>query len=128
MEYLWVGIGGFAGANARYMLGRWTMARFGEVTFPLGTLLINVTGSLLIGVALALVIGKAAFADPAWRLLLIVGVLGGYTTFSAFAAETVGLMEDGRLGAAVTYVVTTNVLSILACIAGLAIGRALVRL
>jgi CrcB protein len=127
VDYLWVGIGGFAGANARYILGRWIMARFGDVTFPIGTLLINVTGSLLIGVALALIMGKASFADPAWRLLLIVGVLGGYTTFSTFAAETVRLIEDGRLSAAVTYVVATNLLGILACIVGLAMGRGLVR-
>lgn len=127
MDYLWVGIGGFAGANARYILGRWAVTRFGDVAFPFGTLIINATGSLLIGVMLVLVLGKASLADPAWRLLLIVGVLGGYTTFSAFAAETVRMIEDGRLAMAVTYVVATNVLSILACIAGLATGRALLR-
>ncbi|MGI8643603.1 MAG: fluoride efflux transporter CrcB [Thermomicrobiales bacterium] len=126
MEYLWVGLGGFAGANARYILGRWMISRFGDA-FPYGTMLINITGSLLIGFVLALLVGKASLADPAWRLLLIAGVLGGYTTFSAFAAESVRLIEDGRLAAAISYIVGTNVLAILACIVGLGIGRALVR-
>ena len=126
MEYLWVGIGGFAGANARYIVGRWMVGRFGDA-FPFGTMLINVTGSLLIGVVLALVVGKASLADPAWRLLLIVGILGGYTTFSAFAAESVRLIEDGRIAAAVLYVVGTNLLATIGCFAGLGIGRVLVR-
>ncbi|HEV2107633.1 MAG TPA: fluoride efflux transporter CrcB [Thermomicrobiales bacterium] len=128
MEYLWVGIGGFIGANARFIVGRWIGGRSGDtLAFPVGTLLVNITGSLLIGLALALVVGKVSFADPAWRLLVIVGVLGGYTTFSAFSAETVLLIEDGRTGAAVTYVVATNLLGLLACFMGLAAGRALLR-
>lgn len=126
MEYLWVGLGGFAGANARYILGRWIVGRFGDA-FPAGTMLINVTGSLLIGFLLAALVGKVSLADPTWRLLLIVGLLGGYTTFSAFAAESVRLIEDGRLAAAVTYIVGTNVLGVLACMVGLGVGRALVR-
>lgn len=126
VDYLWVGLGGFAGANARYVVGRWMVGRFGEA-FPVGTMLINVTGSLLIGFVLALLLGKVSLADPTWRLLLIVGLLGGYTTFSAFAAESVRLIEDGRIAAAATYIVGTNVLAIIACMVGLGIGRALVR-
>ncbi len=126
MEYLWVGLGGFAGANARYILGRWIVGRFGDA-FPAGTMLINVTGSLMIGFLLAALVGKVSLADPTWRLLLIVGLLGGYTTFSAFAAESVRLIEDGRLAAAVTYIVGTNVLGVVACMIGLGVGRALVR-
>lgn len=126
VEYLWVGLGGFAGANARYIVGRWMIGRFGEA-FPIGTMLINVTGSLLIGFVMALLLGKASLADPTWRLLLIVGILGGYTTFSAFAAESVRLLEDGRIAAALTYIAGTNLLGILACMIGLGAGRALVR-
>src|SRR6266571_9163681 len=85
MEYLWVGLGGFIGANVRYIFGTWVVHRFGP-TFPIQTLLINVSGSLVIGVLLVLLTERLA-ADPAWRLLLVVGFLGGYTTFSSYSFE-----------------------------------------
>jgi len=93
--------------------------------FPVGTLVVNGSGALLMGTVVALLAGRAA-TDPA-RLLLVVGFLGGYTTLSAFARETIGLIEDGRWGAAVAYLALTNGIGLLACAAGLVIGRAILR-
>ena len=73
-DALWVGIGGFCGANARYWLGRWVAERV-STSFPSGTLLINVSGSLLIGI-LMILLTERLNVDPAWRLLLVVGFLG----------------------------------------------------
>src|SRR6476661_8817976 len=90
MDYLWVGLGGFLGANARYILGLWIVGRVGSA-FPWNTLLINVTGSLAIGVILT-VLTERIVADPAWRLFLVVGFLGGYTTFSSYTFEAISLL------------------------------------
>ena len=81
VDFLWVGLGGFLGATARYALGLWAVSRFGAA-FPFHTLIINVTGSLAVGVLLVL-LTERLLVDPVWRLLLVVGFLGGYTTFSS---------------------------------------------
>jgi fluoride exporter len=118
---LWIGIGGFVGANARYVLGRAIIDRYGYA-FPWGTLTINVVGSLLIGMVLEL-IAQRAVGDPAYRLLLVVGFLGGFTTFSTFAFEVVTLLEDERWLRAGAYVVASNVLAVAACLAGVVFVR-----
>ena len=117
---LWVGVGGFLGATARYALGVWLGARLGAA-FPYATLLVNVSGSLAIGVLAALLTERAA---PAWRLLLVVGFLGGYTTFSSYALEAVALAQRGEWGRGLWYVVGSNGLALAACAAGLAIAGA----
>lgn len=122
-EYLWVGLGGFVGANARYALGAAIATRVGP-SFPLQTLVINVTGSLLIG-AMMYVLTERIVADPAWRLLLVVGFLGGYTTFSTFTYEAVTLVRSGDWAMAATYVVGHNLLGLAATVAGLFVARAL---
>ena len=124
MDYVWVGIGGLVGANARYGLDRLAADRFGTA-FPYGTLIANLTGSLAIGVLLTLLVARVA--DPAWRLLLITGFLGGYTTFSAYTFQTVALVEDGRLGRAAVYVLGSNLIGLAACWGGVLLGRALAR-
>lgn len=87
----------FAGAGlgglARYAGGSWIMAKYGG-RFPLGTLIINVTGSFLIGVLMTLLTERAQ-PHPNWRLFLVVGVLGGYTTFSSFEYETFQAVREG---------------------------------
>lgn len=87
----------FAGAGlgglARYAGGSWIMAKYGG-RFPLGTLVINVTGSFLIGVLMTLLTERAQ-PHPNWRLFLVVGVLGGYTTFSSFEYETFQAVREG---------------------------------
>jgi CrcB protein len=123
MDYLWIGLGGFAGANARYVLGRAIMSRT-ESTFPYGTFVVNITGSLLIGVLLTL-LTERWIGDPAWRLVIIIGFLGGYTTFSSYTFEAVRLFQDGQAFRALTYVVGSNVLGLLACYAGIVLAREL---
>ncbi|MGB0998418.1 MAG: fluoride efflux transporter CrcB, partial [Pseudomonadales bacterium] len=95
---LWVGFGGALGAMARYGLGLY----FTVQTFPWSTLTINIAGSFIIGALWSL------FAEQAWflswgRLFLVVGVLGGFTTFSAFSLDTLLLLNNGRVVAAITY-------------------------
>jgi len=85
IRYLLVLIGGGAGALARYVAASAIMTRFGG-RFPLGTLAINVTGSFLIGFLMTMLTERLHF-DPKWRLLLVVGFLGGYTTFSSFVSS-----------------------------------------
>jgi len=93
IRYLLVLIGGGTGAMARYAAGSAIMIRFGG-KFPLGTLVINVTGSVLIGFLMTMLTERFKL-DPNWRLLLVVGFLGGYTTFSSFEWETYSALRDG---------------------------------
>ena len=125
VDYLWVGLGGFLGANARYALGAWIVQRAGPA-FPWHTLLINVTGSLAIGAILVLLTERLV-ADPAWRLFLVVGFLGGYTTFSSYTFEALALVEQGDWLPALWYVVGSNGLGLATTYAGMVLARALSR-
>ena len=125
MEYLLVGIGGFLGANARYVLGGVIAERLGAA-FPYATLLVNLTGSLAIGVVLVVLTERLA-ADPAWRLLLVVGFLGGYTTFSSYTFEALLLAETGQWLRALWYVLGSNLLGLAAASAGMMLARSLDR-
>jgi CrcB protein len=89
-----VGIGGFVGAIVRYALAVWIGQAWGRA-FPLGTFVINVSGSFLIGLLMTLFTERYSF-DPAWRLLFVVGFLGAYTTFSTFEYETGKLINDSE--------------------------------
>jgi CrcB protein len=93
IEYFLVVAGGGFGALLRYIAATAIMKKYGGV-FPLGTLVINVTGSFLIGFLMTLLTERYRL-DPRWRLLLVVGVLGGYTTFSSFEWETYTAARDG---------------------------------
>jgi fluoride exporter len=123
MDYLWIGLGGFAGANARYVLGRAIADRAGTA-FPYGTFTINVTGSLLIGIIMTLLTERWV-ADPAWRLILVVGFLGGYTTFSSYTFEAINLFQQGQTARAFTYIVGSNSLGLVGCYFGIVIARSL---
>lgn len=92
-RYLMVMLGGATGSLARYMVGTAIMNRVGG-RFPLGTVFINITGSFLIGFIMTMLTERLN-PHPNWRLLLVVGFLGGYTTFSSFEWETLGLVRDG---------------------------------
>lgn len=120
MNLLLVMAGGAVGAGARYLTARGALAAFGPV-WPWGTLIVNVSGGLLMGV-LAGLLARVADAEP-WRLLLGVGVLGGYTTFSSFTLETVGMAQRGDWTSAWAYILASVALSVIALIAGLQIAR-----
>jgi CrcB protein len=124
VAYLWVAIGGAVGAAARYGVAEWAGGRWGW-TFPWGTLAVNVTGSLAIGVLMPLLLSRGV--DPAYRLLLVTGFLGGYTTFSAFSLEALALLEARRWDAAAMYILGSVMLGLLACGIGLGLGRLLTR-
>jgi fluoride exporter len=124
MAYLWVALGGATGAAARFAVAQWMGARWGW-TFPWGTFAVNVTGSLAIGLVMMLLVTRGA--DPMYRLLLVTGFLGGYTTFSAFSFEALTLLEARRWDAAALYVIGSVVLGLLATALGLSLGRLLVR-
>jgi fluoride exporter len=121
IPYLLVLIGGGTGALARYAAGSAIMARFGG-RFPLGTLAINVTGSFAIGFLMT-VLTERYQLNPAWRLLLVVGFLGGYTTFSSFEWETFTAVRDGALWGGMLNVVASVVLGYVAVWLGSMLGR-----
>lgn len=95
-RYLVVMLGGAAGSLARYLIGTAIMRGMGGPRFPLGTFVINVTGSFLIGFTMTL-LTERLHPHPNWQLGLVVGVLGGYTTFSSFEWETFGLARGGAM-------------------------------
>ena len=112
--------GGAAGSGARYVTGRATLAAFGA-GYPWGTLIVNLVGGLLMG----LVIGMLArmSAGEHWRLLLAVGALGGFTTFSAFSLEIVLMLQRGEIALATGYALASVIGSCAALVAGLALTR-----
>ncbi|HET7681637.1 MAG TPA: fluoride efflux transporter CrcB [Xanthobacteraceae bacterium] len=121
MGYAIVFLGGGIGAALRHGINLGA-ARWLGVGFPFGTLIVNVTGSLVMG----LIAGYFAFKGDAsqnWRLFLTTGILGGYTTFSAFSLDAALLYERGEVGMAAIYVVASVALSIAGLFAGLALAR-----
>jgi fluoride exporter len=94
-KILYIGIGGGLGANARYWVGWWLIKRWGDV-FPYATLFVNVTGSFLLGLFVVLISERYIVTDPNLRLLIAVGFLGSYTTFSTFEYQTFALASSGR--------------------------------
>ena len=125
VDYLWIGLGGLVGANARYVMGRAAADRLGA-GFPYGTLVVNLVGAFIVGVVLT-ILTERLVADPFWRQLLVVGFLGGFTTFSAYAFEAVALIEEGRWGAGLGYVVGSNLLGVMLCFAGVVLTRLMMR-
>jgi CrcB protein len=123
VKFLIIGLGGFVGANLRYLLQLGATALWG-LRFPYGTLIINVTGSFALGFFLALLAERTALS-PNWRYLVAVGLLGGYTTFSSFTVETLGLLESGRWASGLGYAGASVILALLAAFAGTLLGRAL---
>jgi CrcB protein len=122
-KYLIIGLGGFLGANLRYVVGGWAAEKWGA-SFPFGTLLINVTGSFVLGLFLAAVTGRLAI-DPRWRLFFAIGFLGAYTTFSTYTYETMQLVLAGGWWPGLLNLVFSNLLGLGASLLGLAIGRGL---
>lgn len=120
---LLVAIGGALGSVCRYLVGLWALRQFGP-NFPWGTLTVNVAGSFAIGLLAELIVRRYD-ASPEMRFLLITGVLGGFTTFSAFSLDVITLFERGAALAGATYVLASVAISLGAVFAGLALGRAM---
>ena len=121
MSFFWVGLGGAIGAMARYGVTLASTRAFGPL-FPYGTMIVNVAGSFLMGF-FAILIAKHLAADSGLRLFLLTGVLGGFTTFSAFSLDVHALWERGDWNAALSYVVGSVVLALAGLVVGVAIGR-----
>lgn len=115
---LLVGLGGFAGAVSRYLLGSWVLHHTLSSRFPWATFAINVLGCLLIG-ALAGLAERLDWFSASMRLLLLTGLLGGFTTFSAFGLEAVYLLRRGELLTASSYGLSSLVFCVLAVWLGL---------
>jgi CrcB protein len=119
--YWYVALGGAVGSVARYALGAAVQQRT-SASFPWGTLLINVTGSLLLGFVMQY-FSESAAVNSETRALITTGLLGGYTTFSAFSYETVRLIEDGNYRGAALYAGLSVLLSITAAVLGMTAAR-----
>jgi fluoride exporter len=124
MRLLLICLGGAVGTAARYGVGGLSLRWWGT-EFPYGTLVVNVTGSFLIGVIQQVAWSTLAIPETL-RLVLTVGVMGGFTTYSSFSYETLRLVEAGLWLRAAANVVLTTVLCLAACALGLVFGRLLV--
>jgi CrcB protein len=123
VNYLWIALGAVVGASARYFLST-QIARHFSTTFPYGTLVINLTGSLVLGFFLVYSTERVLL-DPRWRLLVAIGFCGSYTTFSSYAFETFALMEQGQWLLMGLNILVSNALCLAAVLAGAALARGL---
>jgi CrcB protein len=122
MPYVLVGVGGFLGANARLIVAHVVGALF-ETRFPLGTFLINVSGSFLVGIVVTIVGQKVTPGSEAMRLALGVGFLGAFTTFSTFELETHALFEDGLWVTATANIAASLFVGLVAVRAGIFVAK-----
>jgi len=122
MPFLLVGVGGFIGANARFVVARLVGAAF-ETRFPLGTFVINISGSFLLGVLGTVVAQRVFPSSEAMRLALGVGFLGAFTTFSTFEFETHALFDDGSWLTATANMFASLLVGLLAVRAGIVVAK-----
>ncbi|PKO08171.1 MAG: fluoride efflux transporter CrcB [Chloroflexi bacterium HGW-Chloroflexi-2] len=122
-KVLWISIGAVLGANLRYWVGDWAAQRFGS-SFPYGTLLINLSGSFLLGLIVSMSM-ENFIIDPRLRLLLTIGFLGSYTTFSTYAYESVALISQGQWGLGLFNLLGSSLLGVLFAVLGIWLGKIL---
>lgn len=113
-----IGAGSFIGGIARYLLAQLIQNKFFSA-FPFGTLGVNIIGCFFIGLVFAL--SEKANLMAEWRMFLVTGLLGGFTTFSSFSNETVAMLRDGQLGYAFAYIAASVLLGILATLIGISL-------
>ena len=118
---IFVMLGGAVGAGLRFGVSVWALQAFGG-NFPWGTLIVNLVGGLLMGLLAGAVLREGAGVPV--HLLVGTGILGGFTTFSAFSLETAALVEGGQIGAALAYALASVIGSVLLLFMGLWLGRA----
>jgi len=121
--YLWVSVGALFGANLRYFVSRFA-AKLVSPNFPYGTLIINISGSFVLGLFLIWTTERV-LADTRWRWLIAVGFCGSYTTFSSYAFETIAYFEQGHWSLFALNVLTNNLLCLAAVLVGAALARSL---
>jgi fluoride exporter len=122
-DFLAISIAAIVGANARYFLSRLAAREFGPV-FPVGTLIINIVGSFIVGF-FVIWTTERALLDPRWRLLVVVGFCGSFTTFSSYAFESMSFFEHGQWGLMLANVFGNNLLCLGGALAGMALARVL---
>ena len=121
-DFLVISAGAIVGANARWIVSRYAARILGPV-FPYGTLFINVTGSFFVGFFMIWA-SERVLLDPRWRLLVVVGFCGAFTTFSSFAFETMAYFEQGQWLMMLGNFFANNLLCLGAALAGMAVARA----
>ena len=122
-DFLAISIAAVVGANLRFLLSRLAVREFGPV-FPAGTLIINLLGSFIVGFFIVWT-SERVLLDPRWRLLVVVGVCGSFTTCSSYAFETMAYFEQGQWGLMLTNIFSNNLLCLGGALAGMALARAL---
>ena len=121
-DFLVISIGAIFGANARWVISRFA-ARIISPVFPYGTLFINVAGSFVVGFFM-IWSSERVILDPRWRLLVVVGFCGAFTTFSSFAFETMAYFQQGQWTMMLANFISNNLLCLGAALAGMAVARA----
>jgi fluoride exporter len=122
-DMLIIAIGAIFGANSRWLISRWA-AKLISPVFPYGTLFINFAGSFIVGFFM-IWSTQRVLLDPRWRLLIVVGFCGAFTTFSSFAFETMAYFEQGQWMMMAANFVSNNLLCLGAALAGMALARVL---
>lgn len=122
-DFLAISVAAIAGANLRFLMNRLAAKEFGAV-FPAGTLIINILGSFIVGF-FVIWTTERVLLDPRWRLLVVVGFCGSFTTFSSYAFETISYFEQGQWGLMVANILSNNLLCLGSALAGMAVARAL---
>jgi len=121
-NFLAISLAAILGANLRYLLSRVAARELGPV-FPYGTLFINIVGSFIVGLFLIWTTERVLI-DPHWRLVVVIGFCGSFTTFSSYAFETMAYFEGGQWGLMLVNILSNNVLCLVAALAGMALARA----
>ena len=122
MKLLYVFAGGGVGSLARYLVGMQTLRAFGP-NWPYGTFTVNIVGGLLMGLLAGFLAHRGGVDNERWRVMLGVGVLGGFTTFSAFSLDTALMIERRAYGQAMAYIAASVVLAVGALFVGLTFAR-----
>jgi fluoride exporter len=122
-DFLAISVAAIVGANLRHLLSRLAARGLGPV-FPYGTLLVNIVGSIVVGFFVVWTTERVLI-DPRWRLLVVVGFCGAFTTFSSFAFESMAFFEKGQWGLLFVNVLSNNVLCLVAALAGMSLARVL---
>ena len=122
-DILAISLAAILGANLRYVISRLAVREFGPV-FPYGTLVINIMGSFIVGF-FVIWTTERVLLDPRWRLLVVVGFCGSFTTMSSYAFESMAFFEQGHWGLMLANIFSNNLLCLGAALAGMAVARAL---